>query len=247
MAWMSSPRPGAVTTMRTSATSATSMSVWPVPTVSIRMTSRPAASSASITRTAAGVEAAEVAAARQRAHEHAVVVERRRHADAVAQNGAARDRARRVDGDDADRLGLLAQVARVGVEQRRLAGAGRTGDADHDGVPEVGLHGREQAGAAAERRSSSVTAREIARRSPARMRSTSRGRSARSSLSGLGFECAMAASDTGAPAGAQLPPLVRSRRACVSSCRSRKAVGAVRRRHWRVRAIAPGPRARGGG
>ena len=32
MAWMSSPRPGAVTSTRTSATSATSISLWPVPT-----------------------------------------------------------------------------------------------------------------------------------------------------------------------------------------------------------------------
>ena len=46
-------------------------------------------------------------------------------------------------------------------------------------------------GAAGENGWSSVTAREIARRSPARMRSTSRSRSARSSLAGVGFGCVM--------------------------------------------------------
>ena len=49
---------------------------------------------------------AQVAAAGQRAHEDAVVVERRRHADAVAEDGAAGHRARGVDGDDADRPAL---------------------------------------------------------------------------------------------------------------------------------------------
>src|SRR5215813_13213412 len=48
------PRPGAITTTRTSAISATSISLWPVPTVSSKMTSLPAASRPSITRTAAG-------------------------------------------------------------------------------------------------------------------------------------------------------------------------------------------------
>ena len=51
-------------------------------------------------------QAAEVAAARQRAHEHAIVIKRRRHADAIAQDGAARYGARGVDGDDADALAL---------------------------------------------------------------------------------------------------------------------------------------------
>ena len=147
--------------------------------------SLPAASRASMTRTAAGRQAAQVAAARQRAHEHAVVVERRRHADAVAEDGAARHRARGVDGDDADGLALRAQVLRVGVDERRLAGARRTREADDEGVPQVRLHGLQQARArSADSRSSSVTAREMARRSPARMRAIRRARSARSSACG---------------------------------------------------------------
>ena len=90
-------------------------------------------------------EAAQVAAARQRAHEDAVVLERGRHADAVAQDGTARYGARGVHGDDADRFAFAAQVARVGVDERRLAGPRRAREADHERSTEVGLHQLEQA------------------------------------------------------------------------------------------------------
>ena len=44
MAWISSPISGASTTTVVSAVAATSTSLWPVPTVSIRTTSKPTAS-----------------------------------------------------------------------------------------------------------------------------------------------------------------------------------------------------------
>ena len=52
------------------------------------------------------------------------------HADAVAEDRAAGERAGGIDGDDADRLPRLRQSAGEAVDERGLAGAGRAGDAD---------------------------------------------------------------------------------------------------------------------
>jgi hypothetical protein len=60
------------------------------------------------------------------------------HADAVAQNRAAGDAARRVHRDDRESLALAAQFARQRVHQRTLTGAGRTGDSHDAGVPGEG-------------------------------------------------------------------------------------------------------------
>ena len=62
-------------------------------------------------------KAAKVAAARQRADVDVGVVECRRHADAVTEDGAARYRARWVNGDDGDPLAGLAPVADEGVDE----------------------------------------------------------------------------------------------------------------------------------
>ena len=115
-------------------------------------------------------QSAEVAAARQRAHEDAVVVERRRHADAVAEDRPARDGARRIDGDDADRASLGAHGRDDAVDERRLAGARRTGEPDDERVPEMGCMALSRAGATGDSRSSSVMTPAMARRSPRRMR-----------------------------------------------------------------------------
>jgi len=73
-----------------------------------------------------------VAAARRQApDEDPLVEEVTLHADAVAQDGAAAERARRVDGDDSDAAVGATQMRRQPVDQGRLAGPGRAGDPDH--------------------------------------------------------------------------------------------------------------------
>ena len=67
----------------------------------------------------------EVAARAHRADEDARVEEVIGEPDAVAEQRAVRERARRVDGDDADRQLELARMADERADQRRLADAGR--------------------------------------------------------------------------------------------------------------------------
>ena len=52
------------------------------------------------------------------------------HPDPVAEDGAAADRARRIEGDDRDPQAALQPGAEQGVGQRRLAAPGHAGDAD---------------------------------------------------------------------------------------------------------------------
>ena len=73
---------------------------------------------------------AEVAARAHRADEDARVEEVVGEADAVAEERALRERARRVDRDDADGALERADVAEKRADQARLADAGRAGDAD---------------------------------------------------------------------------------------------------------------------
>jgi hypothetical protein len=68
------------------------------------------------------------------------------HADAVAQDGAAAVGRRGVDRDDADGLPFLPQVRGHPVDERRLAGAGRSRDADDERLPRVREEPREQRG-----------------------------------------------------------------------------------------------------
>jgi hypothetical protein len=74
--------------MRTSAISATSISLWPVPTVSRHHVLAGCVEGIDDAH-GSRAQAAEIAAARQRAHEHAIVIEGGRHAHAIAENGAA--------------------------------------------------------------------------------------------------------------------------------------------------------------
>jgi len=60
-------------------------------------------------------------------------------ADAVAEKRALRERARRVDGDDADRLVLRADLTDERGDQARLADSGRAGDADDVGRAGLGI------------------------------------------------------------------------------------------------------------
>ena len=82
-------------------------------------------------------EAAEVAAGRHRADEHAGVGRVVLHADAVAEDRAAAERAGRVDGEHADRRVLGADRRDEAVGERRLPRARRAGDADRPGVAGV--------------------------------------------------------------------------------------------------------------
>ncbi len=96
------PCPGASSTSVVSASEATSTSAWPTPTVSTSTTSQPAPSS---TRTACGVAAA--SPPRWPAAGHRPDVDARvggvvLHADPVAEDRAAGERAGRVDGEHAD-------------------------------------------------------------------------------------------------------------------------------------------------
>ena len=76
---------------------------------------------------------AEMPARAHRADEDLRVEEVLREPDAIAEQGALRERARRVDGDHADALVLRADLADERGDQARLADAGRPGDADDVG------------------------------------------------------------------------------------------------------------------
>ena len=112
IAWISSPRPGAETTTTLCAAWTMSTSSWPTPTVSMSTTSKPAASSTSTTSSVAAGKPAQRAARRHAADEDAGIAGQIEHADAVAEDGAAGERAGGIDGDDADRAAGLAEALR---------------------------------------------------------------------------------------------------------------------------------------
>ena len=112
-AWTESPEPGISTSSTVSAMPITSTSLWPVPTVSRKTTSLPAASSSEQRLQRRLREPAEVAARPHRADEDAGVEEVVGEPDPVAEQRALRERARRVDGDDADRAALGSRTWRT--------------------------------------------------------------------------------------------------------------------------------------
>ena len=134
-----------MTSTRTSATSATSISLWPVPTVSIRMMSLPAASSASITRTAAG----------DSPPRWPRLASERMNTPSSSSVAVMRMRSPRMAPPDTGLEGSTAMMPTVlpwartwlgvGVDQRRLARPRRPREADHQCVPQVRLHGLQQA------------------------------------------------------------------------------------------------------
>src|SRR5207248_1587930 len=62
-----------------------------------------------------------------------------READPVAEQSTTRERARRVDRDDAGGLAELTDVREQGADQRRLADTGRPGHADHVRAAGLGI------------------------------------------------------------------------------------------------------------
>jgi hypothetical protein len=117
-----SPAAGVVTTTVVSAVCITSSSDWPTPTVSSRQRSRPLASIR---------QAAEVSARGHGADVDAAVERVALHAHPVAEDGAAAERARRVDRDDAHGVARLAPALDDAVTEGALAAAGRARDAHH--------------------------------------------------------------------------------------------------------------------
>ena len=77
-----------------------------------------------------GAHAAGRAVRRHVADEYSSIAGELAHADAVAQDGAARIGTRRIDRDDADLAALGAQLFGQFANQRRLAAARHPGDAD---------------------------------------------------------------------------------------------------------------------
>ena len=126
----SSPAPGTSITIEMSAVRTMSTSSWPTPTVSMRTMSLPAASRTSAASDDSARQSAEVAARRHAADEDAGVGDVRLHADAIAENRAAGERAGGIDGDDADGLLGAAELRNQAIDERALAGPRRAGDAD---------------------------------------------------------------------------------------------------------------------
>src|SRR6185312_852967 len=82
-----------------------------------------------------GAEAAELALARLAAEVELRAIDGEAHAHAIAEQRAARGQARRIDGDHRDRqIARSRERERHAADQRRLAAAGRAGDADEGGV-----------------------------------------------------------------------------------------------------------------
>ena len=83
---------------------------------------------------------------RHAANEDAGVARMRLHADAVAENRTAGERAGGIDGDDAHAHAARAQRPRDLIDQRALAGAGRPGDAQRPGAARAGIQRGHQGG-----------------------------------------------------------------------------------------------------
>ena len=172
MPWSSSPPPGDTSTMKRSTIAATSTSDCPTPTVSTSTTSKPAASQSSMRLARAPGDAAERAAGGRRAHERVRRAGELLHARLVAEDRAAGARARRVDREHRDAVAGVDEVQAERLDERRLARAGRAGDADAHRVPRrAGSTSASSASASARWSarvdSTSVIARASARRSPA--------------------------------------------------------------------------------
>ncbi len=109
-AWIESPEPGISTSTTVSAIEMIPTSLWPAPTVSRKTTSFPAASRTQQRLQRRLGEPAEVAARPHRADEDAGIEEVVGEPDPVAEQRAVRERARRVDRDDADRRARRART-----------------------------------------------------------------------------------------------------------------------------------------
>ena len=130
-----SPEPGISTRSTVSAIPITSISLWPgadrleQDEILARRVEQERRLQGRLRQTA------EVAARPHRADEDLGVEEVVREADPVAEQRSLRERARRVDRDHAHRPPQTAHVPDERAHERRLADAGRPGDADHEAAP----------------------------------------------------------------------------------------------------------------
>ena len=134
----SSPPPGATSTRKRSTIAATATSDCPTPTVSTSTTSKPGGLAQQQRLAGAAGDAAERAAGGRRAHERVRGAGQLLHAGLVAEDRAAAARARRVDREHRDAVAVLDEVSAERLDERRLARAGRAGDADAHGAADVG-------------------------------------------------------------------------------------------------------------
>ena len=130
-AWTESPEPGISTSRTVSAIPITSTSLCPAPTVSRKTRSLPGRVEDEQRLERRLRETAEMAARAHRADEDARVEEVVGEPDAIAEQRALRERARRVDGDHADRLlRARGRGGRAPLIRLDLPTPGRAGDAD---------------------------------------------------------------------------------------------------------------------
>ena len=80
--------------------------------------------------------------------EHARILGVRLHADAIAENRAAGVRTRGIDRDHADRTIGLTQLGGQPIDERALARAGGTGDADEVRASRLGEQSSDELGGA---------------------------------------------------------------------------------------------------
>ena len=145
-AWIESPEPGISARTIVSAWSTTSISPWPdADRLEQHVVLAGRVHQQRRLERRLG-EAAERAARRHRADEDARVEEVVREADPVAQHGAPRERARRVDRQHADLAIGLAKLDAHRADQRALPHPGRPGDADHAGAAGAAGTARPRAG-----------------------------------------------------------------------------------------------------
>ncbi len=140
----SSPAPGSIKARKQSVVSATIVSDCPTPTVSISTTSYPAASQTSMLSRVLRATPPSVPAVGEGRMNAAVLGGQSRHPRFVAEDAAAADAARRIDGQHSDAPPATDKIEPESVDERAFARAGRAGDADADRVARVRKETREQ-------------------------------------------------------------------------------------------------------
>jgi hypothetical protein len=127
IACRSSPALGSCSRQKMSVMPATAVSDWPTPTVSMMITSKPAPRRPAWPRGSFG-HAAQAARRRARPDEGLGALGEQLHARLVAQDGAAGDAGRRVDGQHRHLVALLDEIQPQRLDEGGLA---------HPGTPEM--------------------------------------------------------------------------------------------------------------
>ena len=168
-AWTESPEPGISTSTTVSATPITSISLWPVPTVSRKTRSRPAASS---TSSACSVASASPPRCPRVPIERMKTPGSRKWSESRMRSPSSAPFENGLDGSteiDADRQLVAADVADERADQARLADPGRAGDAERVRLSRVRV---ELADEVVGQRVGVLDQRDRARRAPAGLRSS---------------------------------------------------------------------------